>query len=163
EILTKLQPVEIFGMAEDADWEARGIAAGFGGHLAELVDRFDALGLEPVVSRNPPVAVTKSALGGGLQPAADDDRWMGLLEGLGPHLHLVELHELAVMLGLLIGPDRLHRLDALARQLVAALERRAMVLDLVLVPAIANAEQEAALAQLVDGRDLLGSDDGVTL
>ncbi len=59
---------------------------------------------------------------------------MRLLVGLGAHFHLVELHELAVILGLLVGPDRLYCLDPLARQLVPVGERDAVVLDLVLVP-----------------------------
>jgi hypothetical protein len=53
----------------------------------------------------------------------------------------------------------LHRLDALACQLVARLEDGAVILDLVLVPAITDAEQEAAIGELVDGRDFLGGDD----
>ena len=87
----------------------------------------------------------------------------GFCAGLGPLLHLVEVDELAVILGLFLGPDRLHRLDAFARQLVAAGEDSAVVLDLVLVPAVADAEQEAAVGQLVDRRDDLGGDDGIAL
>src|SRR5476649_1836304 len=49
----------------------------------------------------------------------------------------------------ILRPDGLHRLDPFARQLVAAGEDGAVVLDLVLVPAIADAEQEAAVGQLV--------------
>src|SRR5438552_47892 len=79
EVTAELQPVEILGRAEDADRQARRVAAGIGRHLAELVDRFDALGLQPVVARDPAVAVAEGALGGVFQPAADDDRWMRLL------------------------------------------------------------------------------------
>src|SRR5258708_29425905 len=77
DVLAKLQPVEIVGSAEDADRQARRVAAGVGRHLAELVDRLDALGLQPVVARDPAVAVAERALGGVFEPAADDDRRVG--------------------------------------------------------------------------------------
>src|SRR5580658_3154846 len=59
DILAELQPVEIVGMAEDADRQAGRIAAGIGRHLAEGVDRFDAIGLQPVVARDPAVAIAE--------------------------------------------------------------------------------------------------------
>ena len=65
--------------------------------------------------------------------------------------------------GVVLGPDRLHRLDPLARQLVAGGEGGAVVLDLVRVPAIADAEQEAAAGDPVDRGHQLGGLDRVAL
>jgi hypothetical protein len=53
--------------------------------------------------------------------------------------------------------------DTLARQLVAAGESGAVVGHLVLVPAVADAEQEATARDLVDRSDLLGGLDRVAL
>src|SRR5260370_17364030 len=88
---------------------------------------------------------------------------MRYLGRLGPLLHLVEGDEFPVVFWLFLGPDRLHRLDPFARQLVAALEPGAVVLDLVLVPAIADAAQEAAVGQLVRRGNHLRGDDPIAL
>ena len=82
--------------------------------------------------------------------ATEPQRWMGLLERLRPLAHWSEFDEFPLIGRLVVGPDRLHRLDPLARQLVAGTKRGAMVLDLVAVPAVADAEQEAPLGELVD-------------
>ena len=164
DLLAEAQAVDLVGHAEDADRQRGGIAAGFARHRAELLDdHADAVLLQPVGAGNPAVAVADRAPRGIGEGAADDDRRMRLLRGLGPLLHLVEVHELAVILGLFLGPDGLHRLDPFARQFMPAGEHSAMVLDLVLVPAVADAEQEAAVRQLVDRRDDLGGDDGIAL
>jgi hypothetical protein len=60
-------------------------------------------------------------------------------------------------------PDFLHRLDALAHQLEACGERRAVVGHLLGVPAAADAEQQPTVGQPVDGGDLLGGVDGIAL
>src|SRR5258708_20501838 len=73
DVLAKLQPVEVVGGAEDADRQARRIAAGVGRHLAELVDRLDALRLQPVVARAPAVSLAEGALGRVFEAATDDD------------------------------------------------------------------------------------------
>ena len=84
---------------------------------------------------------------------------MRLLHAFRPGHHLREVDELAVVFGLGLGPDRLHRLDALAHQLGARGERRAMVFHLLGVPADADAEQEAAARDLIDrGHQLRGLD-----
>src|SRR5918993_1095664 len=164
DLLAEFQLIEHLGHAEDGYRQVGGIAACLLGHDAELVDdHADAAFLQPVGARDPAVAVADGAARCVREGPADDDRRMRLLERLGPLLHLVEGYELPVILGLLLGPDRLHRLHALARELVAALEDGAVVLDLVLVPAVADAEQEAALGELVDGRHDLGGDDGIAL
>jgi hypothetical protein len=82
---------------------------------------------------------------------------------LRPGHHRVEIHELAMILSLRLGPDFLHRLDTLARQLVTACENGAVVGHLVFIPAVADTEQEAAARDLVDRSDLLGGLDRVAL
>src|SRR5205823_9134702 len=66
-------------------------------------------------------------------------------------IYLVELDELTGIFRLRAPPDLLHRLDALAHQLEARGERRAMVGHLLFVPAAADAEQQPAVRQPVDG------------
>ena len=72
------------------------------------------------------------------------------LDRLRPGHHRPEIDELAVVFRLGAGPDRLHRLDPLPRQLVAGGEDGAVIGHLILVPAIADAEQEAPAGDLVD-------------
>ena len=122
-----------------------------------------AVPLQPVVAGDPAVAVADRAPRGIGEGAADDDRRMRLLRRLRPLLHLAEIDELAVIFGLFLDPDGLHRLDSLARQFVPALEFGAVVLDLLLVPAVADAEQEAAVGKLVDGGNHLRGDDRIAL
>ena len=88
---------------------------------------------------------------------------MRLLHRLRPRHHRIEIDELAVILGLRLGPDFLHRLDALAHPLEARGVHRSVVFHLVLVPAAADAKQEAALADLIDGGDELRGLDRIAL
>ena len=88
---------------------------------------------------------------------------MRLLDRLRPAPDRVEVDVLAVVGGLVLGPDRLHRLDALAHQREAAVRIGAVVLHLLAVPTRADAEQEAPARQPVDARDLLRRDDRVAL
>jgi hypothetical protein len=62
-----------------------------------------------------------------------------------------------------LGPDHFHGLDTFARQLVAARESGAVVGHLILVPAVADTEQETAARDLVDRSHLLGGLDRVAL
>ena len=71
----------------------------------------------------------------------------GFCTGFGQAIIRIEVDELAVIFGLRLGPDRLHRLDPLAHQLGARGEHRAVVFHLLLVPAHADAEQEAPAAR----------------
>jgi hypothetical protein len=66
-----------------------------------------------------------------LRVGADDDRRMRFLDRFWPGHHRLEVHEVAMILGLC--PDHLYGLDTLARQLVAARESGAVVGHLVLV------------------------------
>src|SRR5207253_2296985 len=90
-------------------------------------------------------------------------RRMRLLDRLRPRPEGREADQLALEARLLLGPDALHRLDALAEQLPAGAELRPVVLHLLGVPAATDAEQEAAAREEVERRDLLGGRDRVAL
>ena len=71
---------------------------------------------------------------------------------------------LAVELADVVAPQRLHREHVLARDRApVASSSTPWSLDLVLVPAEADAEHEAAARQLVERRDRLGGDDRLAL
>ncbi len=88
---------------------------------------------------------------------------MRFLDRLGPAPHGTEVDHLTVVLRDLTRPDRLHRLDPLAQQLPARRKVGSMVRHLLAVPAAADAEDEPAVRDLVDTRDLLGSVDRIAL
>ena len=71
--------------------------------------------------------------------------------------------DVAVVFRLRLGPDLLHRLDLLAHLLHAGGENRVVVFDLLLVPATADAEEEAPARDLIDRGDELGGLDRVAL
>src|ERR1700719_4049472 len=95
--------------------------------------------------------------------AANDNRRIRLLGRLRPSHHRREVDELAVIFGLVLGPDLLHRLDPLAHQLEAGFEDRAMVLDFLGIPAATNAEEKAPARDLIYRGNELCRLDGVTL
>jgi hypothetical protein len=64
-----------------------------------------------------------------------------------------------VILGGIVGPDLLHRLDLLAQFLSAGLVNGAVIFHVLGIPATADAEQEATLRHLVElGNQLCGLD-----
>ena len=60
-------------------------------------------------------------------------------------------------------PDRLHRLDALAHQLPARVERGAVVFHLLGVPATADTEEEPTVRDMIDRGDLFRRGDRIAL
>jgi len=86
-----------------------------------------------------------------------------LLHRLWPGHDSAELDELAVIFRLRLGPDRLHRPNLLTHRLHARPKDGAVVLDLLLVPAAADPEQEAPARDLVERGDELGGLDRVAL
>ena len=81
---------------------------------------------------------------------------LGCWAGLGHDQRGRQLHVLAVEAGLLVAPERLHRQHLLADQLAPLLRHDAVVLHLVDVPAVPDAEDEATVGHGVDRRHLLG-------
>src|SRR6516165_7431651 len=121
------------------------------------------LGIATCGIRIPAVAVADRAPRRPWKGAAENYRRMRLLHRLRPGHDRVELHKLAVIFRLCLGPDRLHRFDLLAHLLHTRPKDGAVVLDLLLVPAAANAEQKAPARNLVERRDKLGGLDRVAL
>ena len=136
------------------------IAPRLGGEPPQLGD---ALGEPGRAVRHPLVAEGDHALQHLGPVAAHEHRRMRLLDRLRPAPDRVEVDVLAVVGGLVLGPDRLHRLDPLAHQREAAVRIGPVVLHLLAVPTRADAEQEAPAGQSVDARDLLRRDDRVAL
>src|SRR6184192_3727222 len=88
---------------------------------------------------------------------------MRLLHGLREAPDRIEVDELAVILGALVLPDRLHGLDPLAQEPPARLEVRAVVRHLLDVPPGADAENGATVGEGVEARDLFGEHDRIAL
>src|SRR3989441_4332230 len=97
--------------------------------------------------RHPAVAELHDAVERRRPVATDDDGRVWLLDRLRVGPDLVEAHELAVELRLALGPDLLHGEHALAQDPPARLERGAVVLHLLGVPAAADAEEDSAAGQ----------------
>jgi hypothetical protein len=110
----------------------------------QLGDTFLDGGIAAASNRHPFVAVVDDPPQRVRAVTAYDDWRMGLLDGFGPLPDTVELHELAMELGLVLGPDLLHGQDSLAHQLEAAGGIGAVVGHLLQVPAPAHPEQEAS-------------------
>src|SRR3954447_13726470 len=117
------------------------IAPALLGHLAQPAQLLDDL-KAAARAREPAVAIFDDAAQRVIGLPAEDDRRMRLLRRLWPGPDLVEIDHLAVILGLVLGPQRLHGEDALAHQLEAGVIARAVIFHLLDVPAAANAEDE---------------------
>ena len=87
----------------------------------------------------------------------------GFCTGFGQVIIVSRIDDVAMVFRLRLGPDLLHRLDLLAHLLHAGGKDGAVVLDLLLVPAAADAEQEPPARHLVDRGDELGGLDRVAL
>src|SRR6516225_384898 len=160
-ITISLQDLQISRCSEYADRKRRWISTSVLRQLAELRQHFEWVGT--TADRHPAIAVGDCPLGPVRKAAANDDWWMRLLHRLRPLHHLVELDELAGVFRLGLCPDLFHRQDAFAHQLEARLKNRAMIDHLLGVPAAADAKDEAAGRQPVDGGHLLCGMDGIAL
>ena len=139
-----------------------GVAAGGGGELVELADLLaERLGGEAV--GDPAVAVLHHAGQDTLGVAADQDGRVGLLDGLGVAAQDGEVVELAVELGALFRPKLLHHEAGFKGLRPRPADVAAHDGGLFLVPAGADAVDEAAAAVTVEGGDLLGEEQGVAL
>src|SRR5438105_14998006 len=112
---------------------------------------------------DPSIAITDRAPRAVRKGAADNDRRVGLLHRLRPGPHFHDPNDLAATFRLGLGPDLLHRLDLLAHLFKTGREDGAVALDLVLVPAAADAEQKPAARDVVDRGDELRGLDRVAL
>src|SRR5690606_41075372 len=121
-IAIALELVSIFVATEDRDRQLLAGPIRRVDHLPELGQHIEyAVGGPPAV-RHPTVAVADRASGTPGELAADEDGRMRLLHGLRPRHHRVEVDELAMLLRLCFGPDRLPGLHPIAHQPVPARE-----------------------------------------
>src|SRR5680860_223268 len=99
------------------------------------------------------------------RPAVAAEQYGGtrLLDGLGPGPDRIEVHVLAMVGRLVLGPDRSDGLHTLAQQPEPLRGMCAVVSHLLHVPAGAHAEDEAAAREPVHARRLLGRGDRVAL
>src|SRR5262245_32384125 len=88
--------------------------------------------------------------------APKQDGWVGLLGGLRVAAHRWEIEELAMKLGGILGPERFHDFERLARLRPAARKIAAKYLYFLLRPPCADAKNKAATAMVIEGSDLLG-------
>ena len=95
-------------------------------------------------------------------PPINTGGW-GRCAGLGHDQLGLTFDEAAFVAGYVIAPERLHREHSLAHDLSPVLHGDAVVLELVLVPAEADAEHEPPAGQLIEGGDGLGRDDRLAL
>jgi hypothetical protein len=121
----------------------------------EAVHRVGGVGADRV----PRVAERRGAAHGGRALAAHPDRRMRLLHGLRTKGDVVEPAVGAVELRPLLAPQFLPGGDILVGHPAAFLEgRRVDRLELLLEPARADADGEAAVRQVIDGRQHLGGE-----
>src|SRR5215468_7756785 len=111
--------------------------------------------MRPACIGDPSVAVADRAPRAVREGAADNDGRVRLLNRLRPGPHLWHIDDIAVIFRLGLGPDLLHRLHLLAHLFEARSEDGAVALDLVLVPAAADAEQKPAARYVVNRSDEL--------
>jgi hypothetical protein len=131
------------------------------GTLAQLQPTLDdALAREV---GKPRVAEAQDAIGDRLARPSHEHRRAGPLGRLGVGPDALEAHVLAVVAGLVLGPDRPHRLDALGHDRHPQARVGAVVAHLLAVPARADAELEPPAGEMVDRGDFLGGDDRVAL
>jgi hypothetical protein len=114
--------------------------------------------------RDPAIGVLgnmRKQLGAG--GAADQNPRSWLLDGLGPLPAGLEIHELTVKLGDLFRPELLHGQDLLADQRSATLHVDTVVLHLLVVPAVADAENQTPSRDEIKRGELLGEGNRIVL
>ena len=135
--------------------------------VGKLLDRGEApsqvLGERHGDGGHPAIAVVDDAVEDGWAGAAEDDRRVRVLHRLGPLPGRGDVDMAPVVLGNLVRPEGLDRLHLLPHEAEAGRGVDAVGLHLLVVPAGADAEDDATVGDLVEGRDLLGRVDGVAL
>src|SRR5262245_28438491 len=88
---------------------------------------------------------------------------MRLLRGLWIRAHRREIEEFTMKLGCVLGPERLHHVKRFPRLRPSAREIAAKYLDFFFQPPRAYAKDEAASAMVIQGGNLLGQKQRITL
>ena len=156
-----MQAIREIAETEQADFDGSWIASRLPHHHAEFRQDFGDIAAPG--GWDPTIAIADRAPRAMREDAADIDRRVRFPHRFGPGNHRIEMDELPMAFGLRFRPDFLHRLDGFAHPLEAGCIDGAVVFHFVLVPASADAKQEASLAHLVDRGDQLGGLDRVTL
>ena len=112
---------------------------------------------------HPAVAVFCDPVEGPLGVGAEPHRGAACLSRFWPAPDGVEVDELTVEFGLVLGPDLSHGKNLLPDDLPAVLVVGAVVFHLFPVPAGADSEDEAAIGDDVNRRTFLRQGDGITL
>src|SRR5258706_2483688 len=129
---------------------------------AQLLDAVEYRVVARVIGQ-PPVAEGTYPVEHRRTVAADEHWWVWPLFRLGVGPDALERDVLTDVGRLVLGPDRLHRLDPLPQDRHPPAWVGTVVAHLLAVPAGADPELEAAAGQVVDARHLLRRDDRVTL
>src|SRR3954453_13841339 len=140
--------------ALDGDGDV-GVAAWGPGGVLQLLDACRELRHGHAGVWHPFVAVSEHTADDAFAGAADEDRWVRSLRGLGPGPDGFEVDVAAVELGLVLGPDRADRLYALIHDRPACRRVDAVVGDLFGDPAHADTEQHAPVREGVEAGERL--------
>src|SRR5262249_58951668 len=108
----------------------------------------------PAVSPRDGAAISRCTV------ASDDERDR-VLEGTGVGVDVVEVDEATVVFGVLVVPQRVHRIEVFVGHRAALGEVGAEGAELRLEVAGSDAEHDATARQDVGGSDLLGDNGGV--
>jgi hypothetical protein len=158
--LVRCESVELRRIEANCD-RARGpVTVGGGKHILKIRNEREPITVFFASQRIPTVAILNGATRGVRVSAPDDDRWVRLLNWLWVGNHWAEIDKCTVVFSPILRPDSSHGFDPLLHQLMARGESRAMIFHLLFVPAITDAEKEAAAGagRLRRGVSLSGSD-----
>src|SRR4029453_16638496 len=95
--------------------------------------------------------------------AAEHDGRMRPLRGLRIRAHGREIEEFTMKLGCVLGPERLHHVERFPCLRPPASEIAAKYLDFLFEPPSADPQDEAASAMVIQGGDLFGQKQRITL
>ncbi len=137
-------------------------AAGRVGDRAQAAERLLELG-RSLRRRVPAVAQRDDPLEGARAVAADPDRRVRLLHGLGREADVAEAEVLPREGRVVLGPQRLEDAQHLVGLPAPLVEGRAQDLELLLPPADADPADEPPVRQRVDAREHLGHDHRVAV
>ena len=111
---------------------------------------------------HPAIAVAGGALEGVRVAAAEPNGRVGFLDGAWHHLFALQLPEAAVVVGAGAGPEGLHDFQGLDEVSDSVLGGSVKEVVLVGAPTEGKADGKASAADVVQGADLLGHEDGIS-
>src|SRR5262245_28040514 len=147
---------------EDRDGDRLHVTPRLGGSILELCH---ALGdqLRVATAWEPAFAIVDYALQCVGAFATEQHGRMWLLSRFGPAPEQLKIHELAVELGNVLGPDLFHGAHLLDHLLKPRLEHRAVMRHLFSVPATTDAKEKTAARKPIEAGDLFSGNDCIAL